>query len=51
MSVATPPRFETVADLLKQLGDVPAARVRMNPTPGTATEKDVIRIHEREGRP
>ncbi len=50
MSVATPPRHETVADLLKQLGGVPAARVRMNPTPGTATEKDVIKLHDREGR-
>ena len=50
MSVATPPRYETVADLLKQLGDVPAARVRLTPAPGTATERDVIRIHDREGR-
>ena len=50
MSVATPPQYETVADLLKQLGDVPAVRVRMHPTPGTATEKDVVKIHDREGR-
>ncbi len=50
MSIATPPRYETVADLLKQLGGVPAARIRMNPTPGTATEKDVTKIHDREGR-
>jgi Uma2 family endonuclease len=50
MSIATPPGTETVADLLKRLGDVPPSRVRMVPTPGTATEKDVIRIHDREGR-
>ncbi len=50
MSIATTPRFETVADLLRQLGDVPAARVRMTPTPGAATEEDVIKIHDREGR-
>ena len=50
MSIATPPLNETVADLLKRLGGVPASRVRMVPTPGTATEKDVVRIHDREGR-
>jgi Uma2 family endonuclease len=50
MSVAAPPSDLTVADLLKRLGDVPAFRVRMVPTPGSATEKDVIRIHDRENR-
>lgn len=50
MSIATPPGTETVADLLKRLGDVPPSRVRMVPAPGTATEKDVVRIHDREGR-
>jgi len=50
MSVAASPRDLTVADLLKRLGDVPAFRVRMVPTPGTATEKDVVRIHDRENR-
>ncbi len=49
MSIATPPSYQTVADLLKQLGGVPASRVRMVPTPGTATEKDVVRIHDRDG--
>lgn len=34
--------LETVADLLKQLGDIPPHRVRMKPYPGTATEQDVI---------
>jgi Uma2 family endonuclease len=34
--------LETVADLLKQLGDIPPHRVRLQPCPGTATEQDVI---------
>lgn len=40
----------TVADLLSALGDVPPNRVRLVPTPGTATERDVIAVHDREGR-
>jgi Uma2 family endonuclease len=37
---------ETVADLLRRLGNVPAHRVRLHPPPGTATEKDLIRNNE-----
>ncbi|KAJ3066891.1 hypothetical protein HK102_007537 [Quaeritorhiza haematococci] len=37
---------QTVAELLKRLGDVPASRVRLVPTPGTATERDVIEAHD-----
>ena len=37
---------ETVADLLRHLGDIPARRVRLHPTPGTATERDLIRENE-----
>jgi Uma2 family endonuclease len=40
----------TVADLLRRLGGVPAARVRLQPLPGTATERDVIAVHDRENR-
>jgi Uma2 family endonuclease len=40
----------TVSDLLYQLGDIPAYRVRLQPTPGTATEADVITVHDRENR-
>jgi Uma2 family endonuclease len=36
-------RPETVADLLRRLGNVPAHRVRLHPPPGTATERDVLR--------
>jgi Uma2 family endonuclease len=37
----------TVADLLDQLGDISPRRIRMQPAPGTATEHDVIRLHNR----
>ncbi len=42
--------IETVADLLEQLGDIPPYRIRMHPMPGTATEQDVIHVHDRTGR-
>src|SRR5881275_1611093 len=32
---------ETLGEFLRQLGDVPAERIRMNPLPGTAREADV----------
>jgi Uma2 family endonuclease len=41
---------KTVAELLKRLGGVPAARVRLQPMPGTATVEDVVRIHRRTKR-
>jgi len=34
---------ETVADLHERLGFVPLHRIRMDPAPGTATDKDVVR--------
>jgi Uma2 family endonuclease len=37
---------ETLADLLRRLGNIPAKRVRLNPAPGTATERDLIRNNE-----
>jgi Uma2 family endonuclease len=40
----------TLAGLLEQLGHINPKRVRMTPLPGTATEKDVIRIEQRENR-
>jgi Uma2 family endonuclease len=45
------PANATVADLLRRLGNVPAERVRLHPTPGTATEKDVIKTLDEENRP
>jgi Uma2 family endonuclease len=47
------PRYSdeyTLADLLEQLGHIDPKRIRMTPLPGTATEKDVIRIEQRENR-
>ena len=42
----TPPRkrpvsFQTVAEMVRQLGDVPLKRIRMNPPPGRAKVADV----------
>ncbi len=38
-----PTTVRTVADLLRDLGDVPPFRVRISPTPGLATAKDLER--------
>ena len=40
----------TLADLLTSLGGIAADRVRLQPFPGTATESDVIAVHDRENR-
>ncbi|MFO0802114.1 MAG: Uma2 family endonuclease [Gemmataceae bacterium] len=37
------PSRRTMADVLHELGDIPAHRVRMHPYPGTATEADAVR--------
>jgi hypothetical protein len=37
-------RFETAADLLARLGNIPPNRVRLNPPPGRATKWDLIRF-------
>lgn len=42
-------RFVMNDELLRDLG-VPASRVRIDPPPGTATGKDVLRIRKEEGR-
>ncbi len=42
--------FETLADLHERLGFVPLRRIRMQPAPGTATEKDLLAIPREEGR-
>jgi Uma2 family endonuclease len=38
----------TVSDLLHQLGNISPERVRLQPAPGTATEADVVAVHNRE---
>jgi Uma2 family endonuclease len=40
----------TLADLLERFGPIPAARIRYDPPPGTATEDDVIALEARENR-
>jgi Uma2 family endonuclease len=45
------PNTATIGDLLKRLGNIPAGRVRLHPTPGTATENDVVDVLDRENRP
>lgn len=40
----------TAADLVHRFGPIPLSRVRHDPAPGTATEQDVIFIHDRENR-
>jgi Uma2 family endonuclease len=43
-------RVPTLADALANLGDVPLSRVLSEPAPGTATEEDVVRLHNNENR-
>jgi Uma2 family endonuclease len=40
----------TVADLLEHFGPIAHRRIRQDPPPGTATEQDVLDIHDREDR-
>jgi Uma2 family endonuclease len=40
----------TLADLLERFGPMPYYRIRHDPPPGTATEQDVIDVHDREDR-
>jgi Uma2 family endonuclease len=50
MSRTATQRFETAADLFERLGNIAPERVRMQPLPGTATEKDLIRFNDRTDR-
>jgi len=40
---------KTIAELLQELGDIPAERVRLFPYPGTATEEDSLSVNEQGG--
>jgi Uma2 family endonuclease len=42
--------FDNAAEWIQRLGNVPLYRVRMRPLPGTATERDVIALHDRYNR-
>ncbi len=38
----------TLADLLQRFGPIPAARIRYDPPPGTATEQDVVALETQD---
>jgi Uma2 family endonuclease len=38
-------QYEDLGELLKRLGNISPKRICMNPPPGTATERDLIRMH------
>ncbi|MFO0917669.1 MAG: Uma2 family endonuclease [Planctomycetaceae bacterium] len=40
----------TLGDLYERFGPIPLSRIRRLPEPGTATEDDVLDVHDREGR-
>lgn len=40
----------TLGDLMNRFGPVPFARIQSDPPPGTATESDLLRMIESEGR-
>lgn len=45
-----PRRFGTAAEWLRALGDIALDRIIFDPWPGTATEADLLRLVERDGR-
>ncbi len=40
--------FQTLDDLLEELGGISPSRVRLQPLPGTAAEEDLIEVNERK---
>jgi Uma2 family endonuclease len=44
------PKDATLADALQQLGDIPPHRIRMDPLPGTATERDLLAVLDHTNR-
>jgi Uma2 family endonuclease len=49
-SSSPPIVWNTVADLFEQLGQIPPDRIRLVPTPGTATEQDVLDLIDHQDR-
>lgn len=47
MATATTTRWETLDELVEQLGGIPLRRIRMKPLPGFATEADVFEAERR----
>jgi Uma2 family endonuclease len=50
MAFPSPSTVVTLADLLQRFGPIPAARIRYDPPPGTATEQDVITLEAKDNR-
>lgn len=44
------PAFQNFGELLQSLGDIPPARVLLDPYPGRATKRDLLRLHRANGR-
>jgi Uma2 family endonuclease len=44
------PRFPNLGAFVKELGDIPLERICYDPPPGTATKRDLIRLHSREDK-
>lgn len=49
VTVSTP-IFKTLDDLQDYLGWIPLQRIRLQPAPGLATERDMLALHDQEGR-
>lgn len=49
-STSVLPTDWTLADMLTHLGSIPVERIRLNPPPGMATEKDVLQAKSRINR-
>ncbi len=49
-SSAVAAQWENVGELLEQLGNIAPGRVRLDPRPGTATVRDLIRVNEQADR-
>ncbi len=47
MATATATEWETLEELVEQLGNIPLKRIRMKPAPGTATEADLLVAKQR----
>ena len=50
MPATRKPTFATLGDLLDHLGGIPPHRVCFDPVPGTATRRDLIRLHARNDK-
>jgi Uma2 family endonuclease len=49
-TVTALPTFVTFGDVLSFVDDLPVERIRLKPVPGTATERDVLDVYEKERR-